>query len=232
MKYRLVPFLLYCVARCIARTLRFQVVGEEEALRIPAETGTGMILVTWHGRTFLPINWFRKRGYWSMISTSRDGEYQTRIFQRFGFNTVRGSSSARGAVQATLTMAKHVGAGAVLAFTPDGPRGPSGRCQPGAIFLARKSGCPIVPIGASAWPRKLVNSWDRYLVPMPFSRAAIVYGKPIYVTGDAKSDEDQEKWAQIIGAEIDRVECEAERLVGASKQNMAEHGNAGQLHQA
>jgi lysophospholipid acyltransferase (LPLAT)-like uncharacterized protein len=232
MKYRLLSFLFYWFARAIFRTMRLQVRGEDEAIRDLKAAGKGWIIVTWHGRSFIPVNWYRNRGYWSMVSTSRDGEYQDWFFRRLGFKTVRGSTSARGAVQATLTMVRNLKAGGVLAFAPDGPRGPRGQCQPGAVYLARKSGCPVIPIGVSANPRKLVRSWDQYLVPKPFCRAAIVYGKPIYVPDGAKSDEAQAKWAAIVGAELDRVENEAEKLVGGSKQTTPERMNAEQLRQA
>ena len=214
MKYRIVSFLIYWIVRLVAWTLRLRVVGEERVLALQA-AGTGVILVTWHGRTLIPIARFRGRGYWAMISTSRDGEYQNRIFRRFGWQTVRGSTSARGAVQAALTMVRHVKGGAVLAHTPDGPRGPSRRVQPGAIFLAQKSGCPIIPAGISASPRKLARAWDRYLVPFPFARAALIFGEPIIIPADAKSDEEQNYWAEQVGAAIDALESEAERLVGA-----------------
>ena len=215
MKFRLVSFLLYWVARLIACTLRLRVIGEERVRALEA-AGKGVILVTWHGRTLIPITRFRGRGYWAIISTSRDGEYQNRIFRRFGFQTVRGSTSARGAVQAALTMVRHLKGGAILAFTPDGPRGPSRQVQPGAIFLAQKSGCPIIPAGISARPRKLTRAWDRYLVPLPFARAALIYGEPIYIPPDAKGEEEQRRWAERVGAAIDALEAEAERMVGAA----------------
>ena len=172
----------------------------------------------------LPISRFRKRGYWAIISTSRDGEYQNQIFQRFGWQTVRGSTSARGAVQAALAVTKQLKRGATLAFTPDGPRGPSHVVQPGAIFLAQKSGSPIVPAGISAYPRKLSSrSWDRYLIPRPFSRAVWIYGDPIYIPADAKSEEDQKLWADRIGAAIDALEAQAEREAGATSAAVSPH---------
>ncbi len=223
MKYRLVSFLVYWFVRLLTLTLRVRVVGEERVKALQ-DTGNGLILVTWHGRTMLPIARFRKRGYWAIISTSRDGEYQNRIFQRFGWQTVRGSTSARGAVQAALTVTKQLKRGATLAFTPDGPRGPSHVVQPGAIFLAQKSGSPIVPAGISAYPRKLSSrSWDRYLIPLPFARVVWIYGDPIYIPEGAKSEEDQKMWADRIGAAIDALEAQAEQEVGATSHAVPPH---------
>lgn len=216
MKFRLVSFLVFHAARLLARTLRLRVVGEERVADLQRR-GVGVILVTWHGRTFIPITRFRGLGYWAIISTSRDGEYQDRIFRRFGWNTVRGSTSARGAVQSALAMTKHLKKGATLAFTPDGPRGPSHKVQPGSIFLAQKSGCPIIPAGISASPRRLMPAWDSYLVPLPFARAVWIYGEPIYIPADAKSEDEQRQWAERIEAAINALEAEAESLVGGDE---------------
>ena len=223
MKYRVVSFLVYWFVRLLILTLRVRIVGGERVQALQ-ESGVGVILVTWHGRTMLPIAHFRNRGYWAIISTSRDGEYQNQIFGRFGWQTVRGSTSARGAVQAALTVTKQLKRGATLAFTPDGPRGPSHVVQPGAIFLAQKSGSPIIPTGISAYPRKLSRrSWDHYLIPHPFSRVVWLYGDPIYIPADAKSEEDQRYWAAYIGAAIDALEAQAELEVGAVSHAVPPH---------
>src|SRR5579884_4260175 len=212
MKVRLVSLFVAAAARAVAFTLRLRVVGEEQIERIRARSGRGVILVTWHGRTFVPITRFRNRGYWAMISTSRDGEYQNQLFRRFGFHTVRGSTSARGAIKGALSMVRELKEGAVLAHTPDGPRGPSHCFYPGAIFLAQKSGCPIIPAGVSAWPRWNLGSWDRYIIPMPFSRAALLYGDPIYIPAELDEAE-REALAEQVGREISRLEAEAEASV-------------------
>ena len=214
MKLYFIPLLAYCIARVLSATLRVRMVGEEH-LRAAQEAGKGVILVSWHGRTFLPITRYRNKGYWAIVSTSRDGEYQNRLFQRFGIKTVRGSTSARGAIQSVLTLTKHLKAGATAAFTPDGPRGPSHVVQPGAIFLAQKSGSPIIPAGISAYPRRLLRAWDRYMIPLPFARVVWIYGEPIYIPADVKSDEDQRLWAERVGAAITALEEQAEREVGA-----------------
>lgn len=213
MKFRAISFLIYWTARLLARTLRLRVIGEERVTELQ-KRGQGVILVTWHGRTFLGITHFRGRGYWAFISTSRDGEYQNQIFRRFGWNTLRGSTSARGAIQSALTMTKHLKAGATLAHTPDGPRGPSGQVHPGAIFMALKSGCPIIPAGMSAAPRKLMPTWDRYLLPLPFARAVLIYGEPITIPADVKGEDAMNEWAVRVGEAIHALEREAERAVG------------------
>ncbi len=216
MKLYFIPLLAYWIARLLSATLRVRMAGEEH-LRAAQEAGKGVILVSWHGRTFMPITRYRNKGYWAIVSTSRDGEYQNRLFQRFGIKTVRGSTSARGAIQSVLALTKHLKAGATAAFTPDGPRGPSHVVQPGAIFMAQKSGSPIIPAGISAYPRKLMRAWDRYMIPLPFARVVWIYGEPIYIPADAKSEEDQRLWAERVGAAITALEEQAEREVGATR---------------
>jgi lysophospholipid acyltransferase (LPLAT)-like uncharacterized protein len=229
MKFRLVSFLVFWAARLLSATLRIRVVGEERVDELQ-QRGAGLILATWHGRSLVPLNRFRGRGYWAIISTSRDGEYQNRIFRRFGYQTVRGSTSARGAVRAALAMTRRLKDGATLAITPDGPRGPSRRVQPGAIFLAQKSGCPIIPAGISASPRKLCRAWDSYLIPMPFARCALIYGEPIYVPVEAKTEEELQIWADRVGAALDALQAEAERIVGAASVAESALQDAGQWH--
>lgn len=213
-KQRFIPFLAFWIVRVLSATLRVRVTGEEK-VRAAQETGKGLIVVSWHGRTFMPIARFRNKGYWAMVSTSRDGDYQNLLFQRSGINTVRGSTSARGAVQAALTMIKHLKAGATLAHTPDGPRGPSHVVQPGVIFMAQKSGAPIIPAGISAFPRKLFKAWDQYMIPVPFARVVWIYGDPIHIPADERSEDQQRVWAERVGAAITALEDQAEREAGA-----------------
>lgn len=200
--------LIYGLARLIYRTMRVQVHNAE---RLEA-AARGGILVTWHGRTLIPANLFRNRGYWALISLSRDGELQTAIFQRFGFQTVRGSTG-RGGVRGALQMARKVREGGVLAFTPDGPRGPTHKVQAGVLLMAEKSGAPILPIGISTSRRWLVKSWDSYLVPKPFARCYVLIGEPIYLPARLSAAE-REVYATRIEIAMNRLERDAESLAG------------------
>jgi lysophospholipid acyltransferase (LPLAT)-like uncharacterized protein len=203
--------LLYSVARLIGLTLRVRFEGFERIAELQA-MGKGLILVTWHGRSLIAANVLRNRGYWALISLSRDGDMQNRIFQRFGYRTVRGSTS-RGGVRATLQLARSIRDGGVLAFTPDGPKGPTHKVQPGTIFLAHRSGCPILPVGIAARPRTLVKSWDRYMVPGLFARATFVVGEPISVPEDA-DDEAKAAIAEELELAMNHMERRAEEMLG------------------
>ncbi len=177
---------------------------------VPGENGA--ILVTWHGRTLIPAALLRNRGYWALVSLSRDGDLQTEIFQRFGYQIVRGSTG-RGGVRGALQMARKVKEGGVLSFTPDGPRGPSHKVQAGVILMAQKSGVPIIPVGISSSWRYLVHSWDSYMIPLPFARAWFIVGDPIYVPAEL-NDSDREEISNRLELAVNRLEREAERRCG------------------
>lgn len=204
-------FLVWAIARLIGMTLRVRYENFQRIREI-VEQHHGGILVSWHGRTLIPANIFRNRGYWALISLSRDGEIQDHIFRRFGYQTIRGSTG-RGGVRAALQLAKKISEGGVLAFTPDGPRGPTHKVQQGTVFLAHRSGRPIIPLGISARPRWLLRTWDRYMVPWPFARAAFVVGDPIFVPQDA-DDAAKERVAEQLEEAINKCEARAEAMLG------------------
>ena len=201
--------LIYLLARGLGRTLRLSVEGWEPIERHLQE-GTGAVMVTWHGRTLIPANYMKGKGFWALISLSRDGEVQAEIFRRFGFQILRGSTS-RGGVRAALEAARVVKGGGILAFTPDGPRGPSKKFQPGALLIAQKAGVPIYPAGIAAYPRILLPTWDHYLIPLPFARAVFLVGEPVWVPPEADKDDFARLAEQLEGA-INALEARAEHL--------------------
>lgn len=205
---RVLSLPIYLVARLIGLTVRIQVEGFAEA----SSLASGRIYAGWHGRTFVAALFFRGRGVWTIISQSRDGEMQNGIFRRFGFRTIRGSTG-RGGVRAAIESIKVLRQGAEMAFTPDGPRGPSGVVQAGIMMMAQKSGAAIVPVGVSCSRRWLAPTWDRYMVPKPFSRAVMLFGSPFSVP-EAASSEEVEAIRLAFEAEMHRLEREAEARMG------------------
>jgi lysophospholipid acyltransferase (LPLAT)-like uncharacterized protein len=141
-----------------------------------------------------------------MISASRDGERVARLAQFFGHTPVRGSTS-KGSLQATRQLIASLRRGHRGAITPDGPRGPRRRAQAGMVAVARLSGCPIVPFGFEAERCWRLRSWDRFMIPKPFSRAVFVYGDPIGVPREGGSDAE---YLARIQHEMDRVTAVAE----------------------
>ena len=206
---RILGGLIAFAVRCISSTLRFH---KENPAGISPLPG-GSILVTWHGRSLIPAWQLRDRGCWALISLSKDGELQNNIFRRFGFQTVRGSTG-RGGIRGALQMARKVKEGGMLAFTPDGPRGPSHKVQLGVILMAEKSGAPIIPIGCSADRRWLFSkSWDRYMIPKPFARAYYLVGQPIFIP-PGQDEDGRLRYAAEVEFAINRLEKRAEELAG------------------
>jgi lysophospholipid acyltransferase (LPLAT)-like uncharacterized protein len=175
--------------------VRFEVRGLENLAEIET-AGKLPIYCFWHDRIFLGTYFWRNRGIVVMTSRSFDGEYIARFIQRFGYGAIRGSSSQGGA-RALVEMVKSMRSGHPMAFTVDGPRGPRYEAKPGPIVLAKKSGNPILPFVIEPMRYWRVKSWDKMQIPLPFTRALTIVGKPIYVPSDANDEEIQAKLAEL-----------------------------------
>ncbi|MCW5937129.1 MAG: lysophospholipid acyltransferase family protein [Fimbriimonadaceae bacterium] len=205
--YVLGPLILR-LARLLGSTWKIRTVGYEDVEALPG----GKIFSGWHGTTFTAAVLFRGKGVWTIISQSKDGDMQNIIFSGFGFRTIRGSTG-RGGARAAAESIRVLKQGATMAFTPDGPRGPTHVVQPGIIVMAKKAGVPIVPVGVSAERRWLAPTWDRYMVPKPFARCVMVFGEPHRIPRDADEAALEEARLAFEKAMLE-VEAEAERLAG------------------
>jgi lysophospholipid acyltransferase (LPLAT)-like uncharacterized protein len=189
----LAPPLTAGAVRALGATLRFRSDGLE-ALEPLWAARRPVLYAVWHAR-ILMIPWLNARLARThgarpvrvLASRSRDGELVARWVTRFGLRVVRGSSS-RGGAEALRELAAAVRAGEDVAVVPDGPRGPSEVLQPGLVVLAALTGAPVVPVGFAARPARRLASWDRFMVPLPFARAAAVFGKPFAVARDAERE--------------------------------------------
>ena len=145
------------------------------------DRGEPFILAFWHGRLLmLPYCWRHQGRTHMLISEHPDGQLIARTIARFGFGTVAGSTR-RGGSAALRSLLRALAAGDCIGITPDGPRGPRMRAGGAAVDIARLSGAPIVPLAYSASRRSLLGSWDRFLLPWPFSRGVYVWGAPLTV---------------------------------------------------
>jgi lysophospholipid acyltransferase (LPLAT)-like uncharacterized protein len=180
---RALGFIFYSAIKLIGKTARFEVTGWENHEKAAANGGLP-IYVFWHDRIFLTTYWWRDRRIVVMTSRSKDGEYIARCIQRFGYGAARGSST-RGAVRAVVEMARLMRAGCTTAFTIDGPKGPRYIAKPGAVLLAKKSGHPILPVTMALDRYWTMPSWDKFQIPMPFTKARVYVAPPIYVPPDA-----------------------------------------------
>ena len=193
---RLLIALGFGIYRLWARTIRLRIEDPHDVIGFVRDQP--VIFAIWHNRLLMLPRVFNPsfptRQSYGLISASRDGDLIADWIERSGYGTIRGSSSRKGVIALRQLMDTLAADGNVL-FTPDGPRGPVYEASPGVIFLAQKSGAPIVPIHmeySSCWRLK---SWDRFVVPRPFATLRAIFGAPIRI-------------APLSGAE----QFEAERL--------------------
>ena len=146
--------------------------------------GRRPIMAFWHGRVLTATYYFRRRDIVVMISENFDGEWIARIIESFGFRTSRGSTS-RGGRRALLQLKREMERGFPSGFAVDGPRGPARHAQPGALWLSKLTGNPVVPFHMEASSYWTLKSWDRTQIPKPFSTVALAVGAPIEVPRDA-----------------------------------------------
>jgi lysophospholipid acyltransferase (LPLAT)-like uncharacterized protein len=172
----------YPLISALGKTLRWRVDGLQHLDTIRA-ANRQPVMAFWHGRILTATFYFRRRGIVVITSENFDGEWIARIIERFGYGTARGSTS-RGAIKAMLALKRGLAAGHPAGFTLDGPRGPAKVAQPGAVWLARETGHPILPFHLEAASHWTVGRWDRTQIPKPFTTVSLAVGEPFYVAGE------------------------------------------------
>jgi len=205
----------FLAIRAIGPTLRFAVSFEEGAPdNLEKPPGIGPF---WHRCVFAAAYLWRDLQFRVMTSRSFDGEYIARIIQKFGYVALRGSSS-RGGVGALLGARREIERGFTIAFTIDGPRGPRYVAKPGPVLLAKLTGVPIVPFYIALEDPWVLNSWDRLMIPKPFSRAMMRVAKNIHVPRDADDAE--------LGRLHHEMQAALERVQKFADENVWQAGSA------
>jgi lysophospholipid acyltransferase (LPLAT)-like uncharacterized protein len=200
----------YPLINALGKTLRWRVEGLEHLDAIAA-SGRQPVMAFWHGRILPATFYFRRRGIVVITSENFDGEWIARIIERFGYGTARGSTT-RGGQKALIQLVRDMGAGKPAGFTLDGPRGPAKVAQPGAIWLARKTGNPLLPFHLEASAYWSIRSWDRTQIPKPFTTVALVVGEPLEVAPET-SDAQLESARVELEARLRRLERRALTLL-------------------
>lgn len=164
------------------------------------------VLAVWHGRILPGLGWLRHRGLVALASENFDGEWISRVLERYGFTMVRGSTS-RGSVRALVRLAGVMRNGRSTVITVDGPRGPARQAQPGAVWLAQHTHAPIVPFHLEASRAWTLGSWDASQVPKPFARVNISIGPPLWIPvgGDGVVDAGRERLNAALQACVVRA---------------------------
>lgn len=189
-------------------------VDENEEMTAEAWAGSKPVIIAfWHNRLFLmPYCWSSSAPFHMLISSHADGRLISKTASWFGISTVTGSSS-KGGTQAMRELVRHLNAGTSVGITPDGPRGPRMRAGDGAIALAKLSGATILPAAVATSGRQVLSTWDKLIVPLPFTRGARVWGTPISVSKDCTA-EDSTRLREKLEQSLIAVSNRADALVG------------------
>jgi lysophospholipid acyltransferase (LPLAT)-like uncharacterized protein len=181
-KYHLIMFLIPVAAliiRIIGFTMRIRII-DPAGVAPQAQNTEKYIYSFWHNQLIVLIYTFRNLGVSVLVSRSRDGDYITRVNDLFGFGSLRSSTSS-GKVTALRGLVRKLRSGGHVTITPDGPRGPVYKAQPGAVFLGALSGNAVVPFASFVDRTWKLRTWDRFEIPKPFSQAVIVLGERISI---------------------------------------------------
>lgn len=180
------------------------------------DQGGPVIILFWHSRIALgPRAWDHDRGQdiRALISLSQDGAFIAQAMEKLGIPAIRGSSAkktaldkAKGGAGAFRELLRWLKGGGAVAITPDGPRGPAEQMAEGAALLAKTSGAPVLMLGVASSPALRLSNWDRSVVPLPFSRAAVVWKDPITAPRDADLETLRREWAQRLTEATTRAE--------------------------
>ena len=190
--------------RLLAKSLRVKYAGT-------FDIGKPCIYALWHNRQLMCISLHRDCGALTLASASRDGDYIAAILDKLGFLVARGSTDTnkgnyKKSLSAARSLLRGLKKGKSIAVTVDGPLGPKYTVHEGVIFLAKATGCPVIPVGTASAPAIKLKTWDNLEIPIPFSRAAVLYGEPYQIGRDADQAEEAEKLRQKLAILTEEAE--------------------------
>ncbi len=183
-----VPPLLALLIKALTASCRVVRIQGLEQERETLAAFTTALYATWHQRMMYLTRFMKSHRLWILVSQSRDGTYGAETAKWLGFKTIRGSSS-RGGARALLQVSRQLKDGHAVGILADGPRGPAREAKPGPVLLAGRAGVPLLPVMWGADRCWVLDTWDRYLIPKPFARIAIHFGKPIYVPRSTRRED-------------------------------------------
>jgi len=209
---RLSCWLVQAYIRLIYATGRWSVEGAAFPRAIRRE-GHAFILAFWHGRLLMmPMAWQNLAPMHMLISSHVDGRLIAGAVRHFGIDTVHGSSNDGGSA-ALRAMVRWLKAGDCVGITPDGPDGPAMRASRGIVAVARLAGVAIVPLAYATYARRVLGSWDRFHLPLPFTRGIFIWGEPVTVASDL-DEAGIESCRVLIEDRLNAITREADRRMG------------------
>lgn len=209
---RIACWVTHCYIRFVYLTNRWGVEGGEWPRRLTRD-GRTFIVAFWHGRLLMmPPAWHRLASFHMLISAHRDGRIIAGAMTYFGIETIAGSTS-RGGSSALRAMLKRLNEGGCVGITPDGPRGPAMTVSVGIVNIARLARVPILPLTYATSRRRVLATWDRFHLALPFGRGVYLWGEPIEIAGEL-DEEGLENTRRLLETRMVDMIGEADRLVG------------------
>ena len=194
-----IPYLLFGVVYLWCMTLRSKNMNEEEENHFKNLTGP-YILTLWHGRIFYLFYYLRRHpDYFLLISPSEDGDLLARLARLMGYSVIRGSTYKK-AVSAARSLIKVLRRNQRIIIIADGSRGPRCVAQPGSVQLAGITGAPIFPMTFGAKNKVVLNSWDKFVIPLPFTRCTLNFSSPISLPPKSSEQTIEEKRLELENA--------------------------------
>ncbi len=190
-----IPPIAMLIIYLLGITYRKEVVGGESERSLMTR-GLNPIYALWHGRLFYMTFFYRWQGIFALVSPSTDGEIIARTVRLFGIKTIRGSSYKSGS-KAFRELIRVVRDKGRVFITVDGSRGPVFKVQKGILHLAKISNMPVLPVTYGAEKALVFKSWDRFIIPHPFTRVVVIYGEPVYVPRDSSEEEIEKKKVEL-----------------------------------
>ena len=183
-------YVLFQLVDILCKTLRIKYINKEPVDELERQN-KNYILGFWHGTMLLP--WFinRNKNFAGLTSKSKDGDLLAKILKKWNYKVLRGSSSDGGDVALGL-MVDFAKSGYSIAITPDGPKGPPHVLKAGAVISAKKSGLPLILLGIGFKKKRQLKSWDRFQVPIFFTRVKVIYSEPFYIDNNLGREETSE----------------------------------------
>jgi len=213
--YKFAPFIGWLYFRFVEVTSNITFEGVDVLLETLAK-GESVIYAFWHNRIFAVLStrrYTKNRRINVIISQHKDGEIGAGLMDHFGVNYVRGSGR-RGGINAAKGIIKAIANNEHIAVAPDGPRGPKQVVGGGTIEIAKKYGIPIIPISGSASRRIILKSWDRCIIPLPFSRIHFIFSEPIFV----KTTDNVEECKKMLENKLNDLADETDRKIMRRRQ--------------
>jgi len=209
LREKLTPNLIFIYLHIIHFFSKIVEINAESYLQFE-QTQQSFVFSVWHGRQFSPMFKHKKKNIAVLVSPSRDGNVQAAFLHKFGYQTIRGSSDKQ-PVKSLIKMIKLAKQTKCLfTFAVDGPRGPVFKVKPGIISFAAKTGYPIIPVTTDATFKITIKTWDKCIIPLPFSKIVIVYGSPIYVRDEK---EDTTQYLEILQTEMEKINSLADEYL-------------------